>query len=68
MRFQIFELISSRFNKFFENTFHEVKEINKKYRLPHTKTTPLVKISLLMLRVYLFLLIAILFYKFITLL
>lgn len=68
MRLPIFDFIRTLFSKFFENTFKEVREINKKYRVPKTKTTPMVKFSLMMLRVYLILLVGILFYKFITML
>jgi len=44
----------------------KVKEINKKYSKPRLKMTPLVKTSLLILRLYLIMLVIILVYKFIT--
>ncbi|MGA2479007.1 MAG: hypothetical protein ABSG63_09705 [Spirochaetia bacterium] len=44
-----------------------VREINTKYRVPHVKMTRGVKLALLLLRVYLILLLAILFFKFFTL-
>jgi hypothetical protein len=44
-----------------------VREINAKYRVPHVKMTRGVKVALLLLRVYLVLLLAILFFKFFTL-
>jgi hypothetical protein len=42
----------------------KVKEINYKYREPRLHMTPLVKASLLALRIYLIILIMILVYKF----
>ncbi len=53
---------------FIRNTVGEVKAINTKYKKPHTKMTKGVRFSLIMLRVYLIVLVMILFYKFITLL
>jgi len=44
----------------------KVKEINKKYSQPRLKMTPLVKAMLLILRLYLIVLVAILVYKFYT--
>lgn len=44
----------------------KIKEINDKYRNPRLKMTPLVKASLLVLRLYLIMLVAILLYKFYT--
>ncbi|MBF0478953.1 MAG: hypothetical protein HQL26_05685 [Candidatus Omnitrophica bacterium] len=45
----------------------QIKEINRKYAVPHIKMSPSVRFSLILLRVYLVLLIGILFYKFYTL-
>jgi hypothetical protein len=45
----------------------QVSDINRRYRTPHIKTTPMVKVCLLILRGYLLLLVAILVYKFISL-
>lgn len=47
--------------------FGRVREINQKFRTPHVKMTPGVKLALLLLRVYLLLLVGILFFKFFTL-
>jgi len=43
-----------------------VAEINNKYQKPRIKMTPFIKFSLFGLRVYLLLLIAIMIFKFIT--
>jgi len=47
--------------------FGRIREINQKFRTPHVKMTPGVKFALLLLRVYLLLLVGILFFKFFTL-
>jgi len=47
--------------------FGRIREINQKFRTPHVKMTPGVKLALLLLRVYLLLLVGILFFKFFTL-
>jgi hypothetical protein len=60
------EFIIGRIKRFFLNTFSAVVEINKKYAHPQIKTSRAVKFSLLCLRLYLILLIGILFYKFYT--
>ena len=44
----------------------KIKEINKRYSKPRLKMTPLVKASLLVLRLYLIMLVVILVYKFYT--
>ncbi len=44
----------------------KVREINEKYREPRLKMTPLIRYSLLILRLYLILLVIILVYKFYT--
>ena len=44
----------------------KIKEIHKRYSQPRLKMTPLVKVSLLVLRLYLILLVIILVYKFYT--
>lgn len=44
----------------------KIREINEKYSQPRLKMTPLVKISLLVLRLYLIMLVIILLYKFYT--
>lgn len=60
------ELIFRHVKLFFKNSFSQIAEINKKYAHPHIKTSKAVKFSLLMLRLYLILLIGILFFKFYT--
>ena len=47
--------------------FSRIREINRKFSVPHVKMTRGVKLALLLLRIYLLLLIAILFFKFFTL-
>ena len=47
---------------------NKIKEINRRYATPRIKMTKWTKFALFMLRVYLVFLIAILLYKFITLL
>ena len=54
--------------EFFKTTVNTVKSINQKYAQPQIKMTPMVKISLLALRLYLIFLVGILVYRFITLL
>jgi len=54
--------------RFFTNTFSAVSEINRKYAAPHIKTSMAVKFSLVCLRLYLILLIALLFFKFYSML
>jgi hypothetical protein len=44
----------------------KIREINSKYSQPRVKMTPLVKASLLILRLYLIMLVIILVYKFYT--
>jgi len=51
-------------NKFFARRFARITEINRKYRTPRIAMTPMTRIVLLLLRIYLLLLVAILFYKF----
>lgn len=53
---------------FFSHNFAKVQEINKKYAKPSVEMSLWVKGSLLFLRLYLILLVALLLYKFITLL
>ncbi len=51
----------------FRGFFAAVQDVNKKYKKPQIKMTRMVSFSLLMLRLYLFFMIAILLVKFITL-
>ncbi len=54
------------FNK--PQTFLEsIREINQKYKTPRLQLTPMVRISLIALRVYLLVMLLILAYKFATL-
>ena len=54
--------------EFFKNTVVQVREINHKYAKPRIKITPMVKIALVSLRVYLIILIGVMLFKFITML
>jgi hypothetical protein len=49
----------------FLGLFDGIREINDRYRVPRIKMTPMVRFSLVFLRIYLILTIAILIYKFI---
>ena len=51
----------------FRGFFAAVHDINEKYKQPQIKMTPMVSFSLIMLRLYLFFMVAILLFKFITL-
>lgn len=44
----------------------KIREINQRYSHPRIQQSRMVKISLLFLRIYLLVLVAILFYKFVT--
>jgi hypothetical protein len=52
----------------FQNSYAKIREINKKYETPGIEMSKRVKFSLLLLRLYLFTLIGLSVYKFITLL
>jgi len=51
-----------------DNFRAKIDEINKRYAQPRIKMTPMVRLSLLLLRIYLILLLLILAYKFFTML
>lgn len=53
---------------FFSHNFARIHEINKKYATPNIEMSRWVKNSLLFLRLYLIFLVALLLYKFITML
>ncbi len=53
---------------FFSHSYAKIREINQKYEKPGIEMSRWVKISLLMLRLYLLALIGLSLYKFITLL
>jgi len=50
----------------FRDFFQAIREINEKYKTPRIKTTRMVSISLLMLRIYLLGMLLLLLYKFIS--
>jgi hypothetical protein len=56
----------SKINNFFGQTLAQVREINRKYRVPQLETTLFARICLVSLRVYLFCLIGIMIFKFLT--
>ncbi|VVB64344.1 Uncharacterised protein [uncultured archaeon] len=59
-------LEGSLLGRTFKRWTAKIKEINEKYSQPRLKMTPLVKVSLLVLRLYLIMLVVILVYKFYT--
>jgi hypothetical protein len=50
----------------FRDFFQAIREINEKYKTPRIKTTRMVNISLLMLRIYLLGMLVLLLYTFIS--
>ena len=60
--------LKKHIDKFVTNNFGRIIEINQKYSTPRIEMSPAVKIALLFLRLYLFLLVGLLVFKFITLL
>jgi hypothetical protein len=50
----------------FRDFIQAIRDINEKYRTPRIKTTRMVSISLLMLRIYLLGMLLLLLYKFIS--
>jgi len=54
------------FSSLYQNLTAQIREINARYSKPGIHVTPMVRICLLILRFYLFLLIGLLVYKFIT--
>jgi hypothetical protein len=67
MKKSLNRFLNERALPFFRKRFEKVIEINRRYAQPRLKMTTLVRYSLLALRIYLLLLVALLFYKFITL-
>ena len=49
---------------FFGRRFRRIREVNRRYADHHVRMTPMVKAALFLLRLYLLLLVAILFVKF----
>ncbi len=47
--------------------FERIRAINRRFGTPHVKMTPAVRFALFMLRIYLLVLVGILFFKFFTL-
>jgi hypothetical protein len=64
----MFKILWESIRNFFANQMERIRYINNKYAKPRIKMTPLVSVSLLFLRLYLFALVGILVYKFFTLL
>ena len=60
------KILNEKIKYFCQNKFSKIIEINEKYAQPKIGMTPTVKISLLLLRVYLIFLILLLVFKFIT--
>lgn len=58
--------VLNNIKEYFEKRFARIIEINRKYSKPRIAMSPLTRMALLMLRIYLLLLVAILLYKFIT--
>lgn len=54
------------FARLYQSLTSQVEDINSRYSKPSIQITPLVRICLLFLRFYLFLLIGLLIYKFIA--
>ncbi len=50
----------------FRGFFGAIREINEKYKTPRIKMTPMVSLSLLMLRLYLIGMLLLLLYKFVS--
>jgi hypothetical protein len=50
----------------FNRLVRKFREINQRYSKPHIEMTPLVKMSLMALRVYLLLLVGLIVYKFVV--
>ncbi|MDP4115827.1 MAG: hypothetical protein Q8903_06810 [Bacteroidota bacterium] len=62
---KFYEFFINGIKNIFNNTAKQVNIINEKYRTPHTSSKPVVRIALVVLRVYLMALIVIIVYKFI---
>ncbi|MBF0548009.1 MAG: hypothetical protein HQM08_26465 [Candidatus Riflebacteria bacterium] len=62
----IWEIFINLPKRFIGEAIEAVKEINQKYAVPKIKTRPAVSFALLMLRLYLVLMVGLLFYKFYT--
>ena len=60
-------VIKRQLKDFYEQHFERIIEINEKYSKPRIEMSPAVKITLVALRFYLLFLVALLVYKFTTL-
>ncbi len=67
MNMSLWQRLKNRFNAFLERRLPKVAEINRKYAVPRIQMTPLTSGALFFLRLYLIFLVAVLFYKFYTL-
>ena len=62
----LIEKINNKIKEFYQDNFSKIVEINAKYAQPKIEMSPIVKNSLLLLRVYLIFLLLLLVYKFLT--
>ena len=68
MKSKLYEFFVLGIRNFFRGMIANIRGINRKYEKPHIRTTPMVRVCLLILRGYLIVLVGILLYKFITVL
>jgi len=61
---EIKDILLSPFKRVFQSAFKQVHDINQRYAVPHIKMSNWVRICLLSLRVYLIILVGLLFFKF----
>ncbi len=64
MQINLFNWLSNKFDRFLERHFPKISEINRKYSKPKIQMDFWVRVSLLLLRLYLVFLILIMAYKF----
>jgi hypothetical protein len=64
----LFGALARRASELARHTTSQIAAINRKYATPHVKTTPMVRVALLCLRLYLLSLVGILIFKFVTML
>lgn len=55
-----------RFLDSFRNFFQAIHDLNEKYKTPRIQMTPMVNVSLMILRIYLLCMLVLLLYKFIS--
>jgi len=63
---KVSKIINERFKEFCQDKFGRIIEINNKYAHPKIEMSPVVRLSLFLLRAYLLFLLLLLVYKFIT--